>query len=62
MAPDGHRVVATVLEPLLRTLDVVVFDGSSVMPSRVSLSIDTDETPAGRRTGLRVAWVQGARA
>ena len=57
IAPDGRRVVATVLEPLLRTLDVVLFDGSSVMPTRVSLSIDTDETPAWSPDGLRVGWV-----
>ena len=45
VAPDGRRVAATVLDPLLRTLDVVAFDGRSLMPSRISLSIDTDESP-----------------
>jgi Tol biopolymer transport system component len=62
VAPDGRRVVATVLEPLLRTLDVVLFDGSSVMPARVSLSIDTDETPAWSPDGLRVGWVSAGHA
>ena len=62
IAPDGRRVVATVLEPLLRTLDVVLFDGSSVMPTRVSLSIDTDETPAWSPDGLRVGWVSAGHA
>ena len=62
IAPDGRRVVATVLEPLLRTLDVVLFDGASVMPARVSLSIDTDETPAWSPDGLRVGWVSAGHA
>ncbi len=62
IAPDGRRVAATVLEPLLRTLDVVLFDGSSVMPTRVSLSIDTDETPAWSPDGLRVGWVSAGHA
>ncbi len=62
IAPDGRRVVATVLEPLLRTLDVVLFDGSSVMPTRVSLSIDTDETPAWSPDGLRVGWASAGHA
>jgi Tol biopolymer transport system component len=51
-----------VLEPLLRTLDVVLFDGSSVMPTRVSLSIDTDETPVWSPDGLRVGWVSAGHA
>jgi len=50
-------VLATVLDPLLRTLDVVVFDGLSLMPSRVSLSIDVDDTPVWSPDGLRVSWV-----
>ena len=62
IAPDGRRVAATVLEPLLRTLDVVLFDGSSVMPTRVSLSIDTDETPAWSPDGLRVGWASAGHA
>jgi eukaryotic-like serine/threonine-protein kinase len=60
IAPDGRRVAATVLDPLLRTLDVVSFDGRSLMPSRISLSIDADEWPAWSPDGLRVAWVQAA--
>lgn len=62
VAPDGRRVAATVLEPLLRTLDVVLFDGRTLMPSRLSLSIDTDEGPVWSPDGLRVAWVQGSHA
>lgn len=62
IAPDGRRVAATVLEPLLRTLDVVLYDGTSLMPGRVSLSIDTDESPAWSPDGLRVAWVAAGRA
>lgn len=62
IAPDGRRVVATVLEPLLRTLDVVLYDGASLMPTRVSLSIDADESPAWSPDGLRVAWVSAGRA
>jgi len=62
VAPNGRRVAATVLEPLLRTLDVVLFDDSSLMPSRVSLSIDSDEAPAWSPDGLRVGWVSAGRA
>jgi dipeptidyl aminopeptidase/acylaminoacyl peptidase len=62
IAPDGRRVAATILDPLLRTLDIVAFDGRSVMPSRLSLSIDADEWPAWSPDGLRVAWVQAGRA
>jgi len=62
IAPDGRRVAATILAPLLRTLDVVLLDGSSLMPTRVSLSIDTDETPAWSPDGLRVGWVTAGHA
>jgi Tol biopolymer transport system component len=62
IAPEGRRVAATVLEPLLRTLDVVLYDGTSLMPGRVSLSIDTDESPAWSPDGLRLAWVSAGRA
>ena len=62
IAPDGRRVAATVLDPLLRTLDIVAFDGRSLTPSRISLSIDADESPAWSHDGLRVAWVQAGRA
>ena len=62
VAPDGQRVAATVLDPLLRTLDVVAFDGRGLMPSRISLSIDTDEWPVWSPDGLRVAWVQAGHA
>jgi Tol biopolymer transport system component len=61
IAPDGRRVAATMLDPLLRTLDIVAFDGRSLMPSRISLSIDADEWPAWSPDGLRVAWVQAGR-
>ena len=57
-----RRVAATVLDPLLRTLDVVAFDGRSLMPSRISLSIDADEWPVWSPDGLRVAWVQAGHA
>jgi len=62
IAPDGRRVAATILDPLLRTLDVVGFDGRGLMPSRISLSIDADEGPAWSPDGLRVAWVQAGHA
>ena len=62
IAPDGRRVAATVLDPLLRTLDVVLYDGATVMPTRLSLSIDADDTPVWSPDGLRVAWVQAGRA
>ena len=62
IAPDGQRVLATILEPLLRTLDIVQFDGRSLMPARVSLSIDADEWPAWSPDGLRIAWVQAGHA
>lgn len=62
VAPDGQRIAATVLEPLLRTLDIVLFDGRSLMPSRISLSIDSDEGPVWSPDGLRIAWVQGGHA
>jgi Tol biopolymer transport system component len=62
IGPDGRRVAATLLDPLLRTLDVVSFDGRSLMPSRISLSIDADEWPAWSPDGLRVAWVQAGHA
>jgi Tol biopolymer transport system component len=62
IAPDGRRVAATTLEPLLRTLDVVLYDGTSLMPARVSLSIDVDEAPVWSPDGLRVAWVSAGRA
>jgi Tol biopolymer transport system component len=62
IAPDGRRVAVTILEPLLRTLDVVQYDGRTLMPSRISLSIDADESPAWSPDGLRVAWVQAGRA
>jgi Tol biopolymer transport system component len=62
IAPDGRRVAVTILEPLLRTLDIVQYDGQSLMPSRLSLSIDADEWPAWSPDGLRVAWVQAGRA
>jgi dipeptidyl aminopeptidase/acylaminoacyl peptidase len=61
IAPDGRRVAVTILEPLLRTLDVVQYDGRSLMPSRISLSIDADESPAWSPDGLRVAWVQAGK-
>jgi Tol biopolymer transport system component len=62
IAPDGRRVAVTILEPLLRTLDVVQYDGRSLMPSRISLSIDADDWPSWSPDGLRVAWVQAGRA
>ena len=62
IAPDGRRVAVTILEPLLRTLDIVQFDGRSLLPTRVSLSIDADEWPAWSPDGLRIAWVQAGRA
>jgi eukaryotic-like serine/threonine-protein kinase len=62
IAPDGRRIAVTVLEPLLRTLDIVQYDGTSLIPSRLSLSIDADEWPAWSPDGLRVAWVQAGRA
>jgi len=62
IARDGRRVLATVLDPLLRTLDVVLFDGGSPTPSRISLSIDADDTPVWSPDGLRVAWVSAGRA
>jgi Tol biopolymer transport system component len=55
-------VAAAVLDPLLRTLDVVSFDGRSLMPSRISLSIDADESPAWSPDGLRVAWTQAGQS
>lgn len=61
IAPDGRRVLATLLDPLLRTLDVVQFDGGGLTPSRVSLSIDADDTPVWSPDGLRVAWVSAGR-
>jgi len=61
IAPDGRRVAVTVLEPLLRTLDVVQYDGRTLMPSRISLSIDADESPAWSPDGLRIAWVQAGK-
>jgi Tol biopolymer transport system component len=61
IAPDGRRVAVTILDPLLRTLDVVQYDGRTLMPSRISLSIDADESPAWSPDGLRVAWVQAGR-
>ncbi len=62
VAPDGRRVLATFMDPLLRTLDVVLFDGANLTPTRVSLSIDADDTPVWSPDGLRVAWVQAGRA
>jgi hypothetical protein len=62
IAPDGTRVAAAVLDPLLRTLDVVLFDGLRLMPARVSTSIDMDETPAWSPDGRRLAWVAAGRA
>jgi len=62
IAPDGRRVVATALEPLLRTLDIVQYDGASLVPARVSVSIDADESPAWSPDGLRVAWISAGRA
>lgn len=62
IAPDGRRVLTTVLEPLLRTLDVVQYDGTSLVPARVSLSIDADESPAWSPDGRRVAWISAGRA
>ncbi len=62
IAPDGRRVAATVLEPLLRTLDIVQYDGRALMPARVSLSIDTDDTPAWSPDGRRIAWISAGRA
>ncbi|MEZ5288113.1 MAG: hypothetical protein R2712_25620 [Vicinamibacterales bacterium] len=61
IAGDGRRVLATMLDPLLRTLDVVLFDGLSLMPTRVSLAIDADDTPVWSPDGRRVAWVSGGR-
>lgn len=61
IAPDGRRALATFLDPLLRTLDVVMFDGANLTPTRVSLSIDADDTPVWSPDGLRVAWVQTGR-
>jgi dipeptidyl aminopeptidase/acylaminoacyl peptidase len=62
LAPDGRRSLATLLDPLLRTLDIVLFDGRSLMPTRVSLSIDADDSPAWSPDGLRVAWTQAGRS
>ncbi|HQZ38623.1 MAG TPA: hypothetical protein PLH72_06250 [Vicinamibacterales bacterium] len=61
IGPDGRRVLATVLDPLLRTLDVVLFDGLRPVPARVSLSIDADDTPVWSPDGTRVAWVSAGR-
>jgi Tol biopolymer transport system component len=55
-SPDGRRVVATVLSPQLRTLDVVLFEGADPVPHQLSLSADADELPAWSPDGLRVAW------
>ncbi len=62
IAPDGSRVVVTEVDPQLRTLDVFVRSGPQPVGTRLSPSIEADESAVWSPDGLRIAWVSRGRS
>jgi serine/threonine-protein kinase len=61
VSPAGSRVAVTRVDPQLDTLDIWIYEGEKPVPRRLSPAIDVDGSPAWRRDGSRVAWVNGRR-
>jgi Tol biopolymer transport system component len=61
IAPDGRRVAITEVDPLLRTLDVFIREGTQPVARRLSPSTDVDDSGVWSPDGLRVAWVSRRR-
>ena len=61
IAPDGRRVAVTEVDPLLRTLDVFIREGTQPVGRRLSPSTDVDESGVWSPDGLRLAWASRRR-
>ncbi len=61
ISSDGGRVAVTEIDAQTRTLDVWIREGSQPVPTRLSLSIDLDESAVWSPDGNRVAWVAARR-
>jgi len=56
IAPDGRRVAITEVDRQLRTLDVFIRTSSLRAATRLSPSIDLDDSGVWSPDGLRIAW------
>jgi dipeptidyl aminopeptidase/acylaminoacyl peptidase len=56
LSPDGRQAAVTMLEPLLRTLDVYVFRGGSGAPVPVTLGLAADTDPVWSPDGRRLLF------
>jgi eukaryotic-like serine/threonine-protein kinase len=56
LSPDDRRVAVTMLEPLLRTLDVYVLGGGSGAPVPVTLGLAADTDPVWSPDGRRLLF------
>jgi hypothetical protein len=56
LSPDARQVAVTMLEPLLRTLDVYVLRGGSAAPLPVTLGLAADTDPVWSPDGRRLLF------
>jgi hypothetical protein len=56
LAPDGRQIAVTMLEPLLRTLDVYVFRGRAGAPLPITLGLAADTDPVWSPDGRRLVF------
>ncbi len=59
LAPDGRQVAVSLLEPLLRTLDVWVLDTGTPRRSQITTTLSSDTEPVWSPDGARLAFASG---